>query len=151
MKIYCNTNQFPELPFCGPHSKPHGARGMSKHYHLRFDPKLAMRECAISRIPCACVACTSILEKPWISGISSDKHERYKPVTKCTYWPLLGSFNNWENIQLSSKSTSSDTFYEIHQVVLDGISDNMASLFESGKYGAFHQVCQKGLTSVTIG
>ena len=58
VKMYCNTNQFPALPFCGSHSKPHGARGMGKHYHLRFDTKLGMGECAIIRIPCACVACT---------------------------------------------------------------------------------------------
>ena len=38
VKIYCNTNQLPALPFCVTHSKPHGARGMSKHYHFRFDP-----------------------------------------------------------------------------------------------------------------
>ena len=69
-----------------------------------------------------------MLYKPWISGISSDKQERYKPVTKCTYFPVLGSFNNCKIIQLSPKSTSSDTFDEIHQVVLDKISDNMASL-----------------------
>ena len=37
---------------------------------------------------------------------------------------------------MSSKSTSTETFDEIHQVVLDGISDNLASLVESGKYGA---------------
>ena len=61
VKIYCNKNQFPELPFCGSHSKPHGARGLSKHYYLRFDPKLGMGVCAIRRIPCACVACTSML------------------------------------------------------------------------------------------
>ena len=41
VRMYCNTNQLPELPFCGPHSKPYGARGFSKHYHFRFDPKLA--------------------------------------------------------------------------------------------------------------
>ena len=138
LKIYCNTNQFPGLPFCGPHSKHHDARGLSKHYHLRFDPKLAIGECAIFRIPCACVACISMLDKPWISGISSDKQERYKPVTKYNYWPVLGAFNNWKIIQLSSKSTSSDTFDEIHQVVLDGISDNMVSLVESVKYGAIN-------------
>ena len=34
VKIYCVTNQSPELPFCGPHPKPHGARGLSEHYHL---------------------------------------------------------------------------------------------------------------------
>ena len=27
VKMSCNTNQFPTLPFCGLHSKPHGARG----------------------------------------------------------------------------------------------------------------------------
>ena len=67
--IYCNTNQFPELPFCGPHYKPHEKRGLSKHYHLRFDPKIVNGIYAIIRIPCACVVCTSILDKPWISGI----------------------------------------------------------------------------------
>ena len=39
---------------------------------------------------------------------------------------------------MSSKSTSSETFDEIHEVVLDGISDNMASLVESGKYVAIN-------------
>ena len=80
--MYCNANQFPELSFSGPHSKPHGARRLSKHYHLRFDPKLGMAVCAIHRIPCACVACTSMLDKSWISDITPDKQERYKPVTK---------------------------------------------------------------------
>ena len=80
--IYCNTNQFPTLPYCGPHSKPHGARGLSKHYHLNFDQKLGMGICAIIRIPSACVTCKSMLDKPWIYGIPSDKKERYKPVIK---------------------------------------------------------------------
>ena len=35
----CNKNQLPALPFYGPHSKPHGAKGSIKNYHLRFDPK----------------------------------------------------------------------------------------------------------------
>ena len=39
---------------------------------------------------------------------------------------------------MSSKSTSSETVDAIHQVVLDGISDNMASLVKSGKYGAIN-------------
>ena len=68
-------------------------------------------------------------------GIPSDKQERYKPVTKCTYWTVLGYFNNWNIIQLSQKWTPSDAFDEIHQVVIDGISDCMASLVESVKYG----------------
>ena len=58
------------IPFCGPYSKPRGARGLGKHYHFRFDPKLALGSCEIGRIPWARVACTAMLDKPWISGIS---------------------------------------------------------------------------------
>ena len=58
MRMYCNTNQLLELSFCGPHSKPNDARGLSNHYHLRFDPKIGIGICAIFSIPCACVACT---------------------------------------------------------------------------------------------
>ena len=43
-------------------------------------------------------------------------------------------------IVISKKSTSSDTFDEIHQVVFYGISDNMASLVEWGKYGAINKI-----------
>ena len=75
-----------------------------------------------------------MIDKPWISGIPSYEQERYKPVTKCTYWKVLGSFNNWNIIKLSQNSIPSDAFYEIHQVVLDRISDNMASVVESGNY-----------------
>ena len=64
VKMYCNTNQFPELLFSGTYSKPHGEIGLRKHYHLRFDPKLGMGVCAILLIPCACVACKSMLDKP---------------------------------------------------------------------------------------
>ena len=75
-----------------------------------------------------------MIYKPWIYGIPSDEQECYKPVIKCTYWPVLVSFNNWNIIQLSQKSTPYDAFDEIHQVVIDGISDNMALLVESGEY-----------------
>ena len=79
-----------------------------------------------------------MLDKSWISGIPSDEQERYKPVTKCTYLPVLGSLNNCNIIQLSQKSTPSDAFDEIHQVFIDGISDNLAWLVESGKYGSIN-------------
>ena len=105
VKMYCNTNQFPALLFCGPYSKPHWSRGLSNHYHFHFDPKLGMGVFAILCIPCDCVACTSMLQKYWRSGIPSNKQERYKPVTKCTYLPVLGPFKNWKIIQLSQKST----------------------------------------------
>ena len=46
--------------------------------------------------------------------------------------------NNWYIIELSSKSTSSETFDEINQVVLESKSDNMASLVEFNKYRAIN-------------
>ena len=58
VRVYCNTNQFPALPFCGPPYKPHGARGMIKHYHLNFDTKPGNGVCEVCCIPCACVAGT---------------------------------------------------------------------------------------------
>ena len=101
--MYYNANQFPELPLCGPHDNLYGALGLSKHYHFRFYPKLDNGVCAIRRIPCACVACTSMPDKPWISGIPSYEQELYKPVTKCMYWPVLWTFKNWIIIQLQQK------------------------------------------------
>ena len=132
--MHCDTNQFPVFSFCVPHSKPPGARGLSKHYHLGFDQKLGHGICAICRIPCACVACTSMLDQPCIYGIPSNKKARYQPVIDFTYWPVLGSYNNWNIIHLILKSTPFEAFEKIHQVVLDGISDNMASLVKSFKY-----------------
>ena len=67
--MYCKTKEFPSLPFFGPYSKPHGSRGLSNHYYLCFGPKLGNGVCKISRIPCACVAWTSMQDKPWIYGI----------------------------------------------------------------------------------
>ena len=120
--MYCDTNQLPALPFCGPHQKLRVARGLSKHYHLRFDQKLGHCICAIRRIPCACVGCTSMLYKPYISGIPSKKQARYQPVTNCTYWSVLVSYNYWNIIELTPKYTPFEAFYEIHKFVLDGIS-----------------------------
>ena len=31
VKMYCDTNQLPSLPFFGTHTKPHVARRLSKH------------------------------------------------------------------------------------------------------------------------
>ena len=40
VKMCCDTNQFPELKFLGPHKKPHGVHGLVKNYHIHFDTKL---------------------------------------------------------------------------------------------------------------
>ena len=77
--MYCDTNQFPELPFCGPHPNPHGERGLNKHYYLRFFQKIGHGIYEIRRIPCACVGCTSMLDKPCIYSIPPKKQARYQP------------------------------------------------------------------------
>ena len=78
-----------------------------------------------------------MLYKPWILGIPFQK-KCYQPVTNFTYWPVLGFLKNWNIILLSQKSTLYDAFDEINQVVLYRISDNMASLVQSVKYGAIN-------------
>ena len=48
------------------------------------------------------------------------------------------SYKNWNIIELTPKSTPFEAFDEIQKVVLDGISENMASLAQSGMYGAIN-------------
>ena len=51
---------------------------------------------------------------------------------------MLGSFNNWNIITLLYKDTTLETFEKMNQVVLDGISENTASLVQYCKYGAMN-------------
>ena len=39
VKMYCNTNKLPTLPFDDPHSKHHDVKWSSKQHHLRSDQK----------------------------------------------------------------------------------------------------------------
>ena len=50
----CETDKFLALTFFGPHTKPHGVRGFSKHYHLRLYPKLGHGNCEIRDTLCIC-------------------------------------------------------------------------------------------------
>ena len=139
VKIYCDTNQFPELSFCGSHPKPHGSRGLGKNYHIRFDPSLGHGICAIRHIPCACVACTSMFDQPWISGVQSTEQASYQTVINCTYCPVLVPYNNCNIINIKQKSIPFETFDEIRPVFLDRIIENTASLFQLGMYGAINR------------
>ena len=51
---------------------------------------------------------------------------------------MLVSFNQWNIIQLTNRTTSSDDFNKVHKVLLDGISANMSLLVHIGKYGAIN-------------
>ena len=89
---------------------------------------------SIRRIPCACAASTYMLDKPCTPVLTPQKQPCIRPFTDFSYWPVPVSFNNWNIITLSQKATTSEAFYKIHRVVLDGISDKLASLVQSGKY-----------------
>ena len=105
---------------------------------MRFDPKLGHGIYKIRRIPCACTECTYMLYKTWIHGLTSQQQPSYQPVPDCTHWTVLGSFNNWNTITLSHKATTREDFEDVNQIVFDGISDNVALLVQSGKYGAIN-------------
>ena len=128
VKISCTKAQFPILSFIGPHRKPHGVRVLSKHCHLILYLKLVHDKCAIQWISCACVLCTNMLDKPWDPSGDHSQQPCYQPVVECTLWPVSGTFNNWNIIQFTNKTTSSEDIEKVHKFVLDGISENMASL-----------------------
>ena len=51
---------------------------------------------------------------------------------------MLVSLNNYNRIHFTNKATRSEEFDEVHQVVIDRIIYNMASLVYTGKYGAIN-------------
>ena len=72
----------------------------------------------------------------WAPVVAPPNQPFYQTVCNFTYYPILGVLNNWNIITFSNKNTTSEDFEDIHQVILDGISDNMASLVQSGKHDA---------------
>ena len=71
-----------------------------------------------------------MLDKPKSYKVNPNKHPHCKPVVDYTYWHVLGSFDNWNIIQFTNKTTSIEDFDAVHKVVIDGISENMASLVQ---------------------
>ena len=72
------------------------------------------------------MACTTILNKPWYSSVSNTEQTLYKPVLKCTYSTVLVTYNNYNAVNFKNKYTPVEDFYDIHEVVLDGISETTA-------------------------
>ena len=104
---------------------------LSKHYPLQLDHKLGNGKFAIIWIPCSCIDCTIILDKPWAVGSDTNRQPRYQPVEDCKYWPLLGYFIQCKIIQFTNKITTNEYFDAVHKFVLDSISDNMYALVQN--------------------
>ena len=73
INISCASTQCHALLFSSPYTEPHGVRGLSKHYHLRLEPRLDNGKCALRRITCTCIACKNMLDKTWDIVIGSYK------------------------------------------------------------------------------
>ena len=71
-----------------------------------------------------------MLDTTWSPGLSNNEQPCYQPVLECAYWTVLGCLNKWNIIKFTNKGTPSEEFYEIHRILLDGISENMASLVQ---------------------
>ena len=80
-----------------------------------------------------------MLGQPWTPSVPVDQQPRYQPIKYCTHSTVLGSFNNCNIILLSHKATSTEDIDKINKVVLDGISDNMDTLVQTGHYGAMNK------------
>ena len=66
------------------------------------------------------------------------------------YLNLLGSFKNCNIIKFTNKITSNENFDEIHNISIDEISENMASLDQTGKYGEINTTYAKKRDIVTL-
>ena len=94
-------------------------------------------------MPCAYAAYTEFIDKLCSPGVSHTEQPRYQPVFDCIYLPVLGYFRKWDMIKLSNKSTPSEYFDKIHNIVLGRISDNMASLVQTVKHGSINTTYTK--------
>ena len=132
--MFCDATQFLSFKYVSPYTKPNVVRGLSKHYHMLLDPKLWQVICSIRQITCACFECMSMVDKPWVPGLPTHKQPHYQPVHYFALLPVLWSFNNCNIITFLYKTRTGEAFEEIHQVAIDKICNNMASLVQSGKY-----------------
>ena len=66
--------------------------------------------------------------------MSQIQQPQYQTVVDCTYWNVLGTFNNWYIIKFTNKTTLSEEFNDIHKVSLYGISYNTEPLVQYVKY-----------------
>ena len=80
--MLCNKTQFPSLQLFCPHTKPHGVRGLGKHYHMRFDPNLGHVTFTIRQISCAYDVCMLMLDKTRVHGLPLQNKLQYQPVTE---------------------------------------------------------------------
>ena len=85
-----------------------------------------------------CIFHTKMLDNPWVIVSDPTRQSCYQPVEGSTYWTVLCIFHDYNSIQFTDKTTTSEEIDSVHKVVLDGISDNMSALVQNGKHSAIN-------------
>ena len=127
VKMYFVTKQFTTLKCCVPLAKPHGLWGLIKNNHLWLDPKLGHGICEIHQKPSACVSCTTMSDNKWSPGVSRTENPYCQHVLYYKNWPMLGTYNNWNIINLTNEYISIEYFDDIQNVFLDLINQHNIS------------------------
>ena len=76
-----------------------------------------------------------MIDQPWNLNDPSQQQPSYQISKNSTYWPVFGSFKNWNIILLSHKATSSEDIDKINKVLLYGISYKVAEMLQTGEAG----------------
>jgi len=111
--------------------------GIMGHYNIRTDPKLPHCCVVVRRIPCACIGCRAQLKKEWDSTLPFAEQPRYKTSTDCQMYEIFEGHNDWKLICLvDTKDSVIDLNDEVHELILQGITERLATRVEAGGYGA---------------
>jgi len=115
----------------GPHN------GVMGHYNIRADPALGAGCVAVRRIPCACSGCRRQLKQDWVPTLPFQEQPRYKATTDCSMHDVFQGENDWKLITLvDAKDSDVDLNDEVHELVLEGITDRLETRVAVGGYGA---------------
>ena len=113
---------------------------IDREYHVQGNAYVAHKEVRIYCYIAVHVAArpghpsTRKLCRPPLAGKAMRYVHVSSPVVEVVQLHLSSAVN-WNVIHMSPKPTTFKAFEEIHQVVIDRTSDNMASLVQPGKYG----------------
>ena len=59
-----------------------------------------------------CISYKCLLDKPQVTGSDPTSKSRYQISEDCTYWPVLGSFNNWNTVKFTNKKQQTRNFMQ---------------------------------------
>ena len=74
--------------------------GFLFHYNARTYPLLSISYIDFGQIPCGSSECLRKLSLPCHKIQDKHNQDKYKGENKnCVYWPILGSYKNWQIIR----------------------------------------------------